>query len=197
MPERTFDSPRRLTDGERAELLRIARRATAAGAAGERVPEEESPAERLRDPGAAFVTLTRGGRLRGCIGFTEAVEPLYRTVQMCAVAAATEDPRFPPVTPREVDDLRLEISVLTPMVPIRPEEVTVGLHGLMIRKGGRRGLLLPQVATEHGWDRLTFLSQLCVKAGLPGHAWEKGAELFAFSAEVFGEESPGSPAGKP
>lgn len=181
-----------LTGGEKEELLGIARRAADAYVKEGRVPDEAPGAEKLRAPGAAFVTLTDEGRLRGCIGYTEPTAPLYRTVQECAVAAATEDPRFPPVSPNEVGRLRIEISVLTPLLPIRPENIDVGRHGLMVRKGRRRGLLLPQVATEYGWDRKTFLSQACVKAGLPRDAWERGAEIFSFTAEVFGEK-PSSP----
>jgi AmmeMemoRadiSam system protein A len=176
-----------LTEGERTELLAIARRAAVSWVKKGKVPQETPPPGNLVAPGAAFVTLTRKGRLRGCIGYTEASVSLCKTVQECAVAAATEDPRFPPVGPAEVDALRIEISVLTPLAPIRPMEVEVGVHGLLVRKGGRRGLLLPQVAVEHGWDRETFLSAVCEKAGLPGDAWRSGAELYSFTAEVFGE----------
>jgi len=109
-------------------------------------------------------------------------------VQECAVAAGSEDSRFPPVSPKELPSLRVEISVLTPLVPIRPEEVEVGRHGLMVAQGRMRGLLLPQVPVEWGWDRETFLDQVCVKAGLPPSAWRHGATLLAFSAEVFGED---------
>jgi AmmeMemoRadiSam system protein A len=116
------------------------------------------------------------------------VAPLFKVVQECAVAAATEDPRFPPVSANELPSLRIEISVLTPLVPIRPEEVQVGRHGLMVSKGRMRGLLLPQVPVEWGWDREMFLDQTCVKAGLPPSAWRHGATLQAFTAEVFGEE---------
>ncbi len=176
-----------LTEEERKELLAIARRAAESYVKEGKVPEESPASGKLAAPGAAFVTLSRKGRLRGCIGYTEAVAPLCKTVQECAVAAATEDPRFPPVGPGEMDSLRIEISVLTPLVPIRPDEVEVGVHGLLIRKGGRRGLLLPQVAAEHGWDRRTFLSAVCEKAGLLRDAWRAGAELYSFTAEVFGE----------
>jgi uncharacterized protein len=182
---------RYLTDGERRELLGIARRAAEGFLADGRVPGEAPAFETLLRPGAAFVTMTRGERLRGCIGHTEPVAPLYRTVQECAVAAATEDPRFPPVTRAEMEALRIEISVLTPLLAIRPEEVTVGLHGLLIRKGMRRGLLLPQVAVAHGWDRRTFLAQTCLKAGLPPDAWERKIDLYAFTADVFGEGDAG------
>ncbi len=185
MPRKPF-----LTEEERQELLAIARRAATGWIRDRRLPAEDPASETLRKPGAAFVTLTSRGRLRGCIGYTEAVNPLYRTVQECAVAAATEDPRFPPVTEEEAGGLQIEISVLTPLLPIRPEEVEVGVHGLMVRKGNRRGLLLPQVADEYGWDRQTFLSRTCEKAGLPPGEWRKGAEVYAFTAEVFGEDPP-------
>ncbi|GAB4362704.1 MAG: AmmeMemoRadiSam system protein A [Deltaproteobacteria bacterium] len=186
-PAERTDRPFHLADRERRELLGIARRAVAGWLRHGAIPGERPESGALTAPGAAFVTLTRGGRLRGCIGYTEASAPLYRTVQECAVAAATEDPRFPPVTEKELDSTRFEISVLSPLVPVRPEEVTVGRHGLWIRKGMRRGLLLPQVATEYGWDRATFLEQVCAKAGLPPDAWKRGADLRCFTAEVFGE----------
>ena len=176
-----------LTEEEKKELLAIARRAAEGYLGRGRVPLEAPVSGKLNAPGAAFVTLTEKGRLRGCLGFTEATIPLYRTVQECAVAAATEDPRFSPVRPEEMGAIRIEVSVLTPLVQVRPEEVKVGLHGLMVRKGGFRGLLLPQVAALHGWDRPTFLSQTCVKAGLPPDEWRKGVDLYAFTAEVFGE----------
>ena len=185
--------PPYLSKEECRELLAIARRAAATFVREGKMPEEAPASPRLSAPGAAFVTLHRKGQLRGCIGYTEAMAPLYRTVQECAVSAATEDPRFPPVEPSEVDSVHIEISVLTPLVPVLPEEIEVGVHGLMVRKGGRRGLLLPQVATEYGWDRQAFLSNACRKAGLPSDEWSKGAELYSFTAEVFGEEPRRSP----
>jgi AmmeMemoRadiSam system protein A len=176
-----------LDASQRKELLGIARRALGGYLGAGKIPPEEGARGELAAHGAAFVTLTKNGRLRGCIGYTEAVAPLFKVVQECVVAAATEDPRFPPVSPMELPSLRIEISVLTPLVPIRPEEVVVGRHGLMVAKGGMRGLLLPQVPVEWGWDRVTFLDQVCVKAGLPPSAWRHGATLRAFTAEVFGE----------
>ncbi len=178
---------RYLAAEERRELLEIARRAATTWIREGRLPDESPVSEKLKAPGAAFVTLTEEGHLRGCIGYTEARAPLYRTVQECAVASATEDPRFLPVAPDEIGALRIEISVLTPLVPIRPDAVDVGVHGLMVTRGGRRGLLLPQVPTEYGWDREMFLAQVCVKAGLPRDAWRTGAELYSFTAEVFAE----------
>lgn len=179
---------RHLSQEDRCELLAIARRAASSFVREGNVPDEAPASVRLSSPGAAFVTLLQEGRLRGCIGYTEAAAPLFRTVQECAVAAATEDPRFPPLRPSDVDSIHIEISVLTPLVPARPEEIEVGVHGLMVRKGGRRGLLLPQVATEYGWDRAEFLSNVCRKAGLPSDGWRTGAQLFSFTAEVFGEQ---------
>ncbi|MFA6147952.1 MAG: AmmeMemoRadiSam system protein A [bacterium] len=177
-----------LDESQRKFLLGIARRALEGYIATGNLPPEEGAPGRLAAPGAAFVTLTKDGRLRGCIGYTEAVAPLFKVVRECIVAAATEDPRFPPVSPLELPSLRIEISVLTPLVPILPEKVEVGRHGLMVERGRMRGLLLPQVPVEWGWDRETFLDQVCVKAGLPPSAWRHGATLRAFTAEVFGEE---------
>jgi len=177
-----------LDESQRKGLLGIARRALEGYIGAGKIPTEEGVRGKLAAPGAAFVTLTKNGRLRGCIGFTEAVAPLFKVVQECAVAAATEDPRFPPVSSNELPSLRVEISVLTPLVSIRPEEVEVGRHGLMVAQGRMRGLLLPQVPVEWGWDRETFLDQVCVKAGLQPSAWRHGATLRAFTAEVFGED---------
>jgi len=177
-----------LDASQRTGLLGIARRALGGYLGEGKIPPEEGARGKLAAPGAAFVTLTKNGRLRGCIGYTEAVAPLFKVVQECAVAAATEDPRFPPVSSNELPSLRVEISVLTPLVPILPEEVEVGRHGLMVSQGRMRGLLLPRVPVDFGWDRETFLDQTCVKAGLPPSAWRHGATLRAFSAEVFGEE---------
>jgi len=177
-----------LDASQRKELLGIARRALDGYLGAGKIPPEEGVRGKLAAHGAAFVTLTKNGRLRGCIGYTEAVAPLFKVVQECAVAAATEDPRFPPVSPMELPSLRVEISVLTPLFPIRPEEVEVGRHGLMVAQGGMRGLLLPQVPVEWGWDREKFLDQVCVKAGLSPSAWRHGATLRAFTAEVFGEQ---------
>lgn len=177
-----------LGEPERKTLLGVARRALEGYIRTGKIPSEEGTQGKLLAPGAAFVTLKKNGRLRGCIGYTEAVAPLFKVVQECAVAAATEDPRFPSVLPDEIPSLRIEISVLTPMVPILPEEVEVGRHGLMVAQGRMRGLLLPQVPIEWGWDRETFIDQVCVKAGLSPSAWRHGATLRAFTAEVFGEE---------
>ncbi len=173
----------------RAELLRIARAAIRAGLEGHSYRPPRPAHGALEQPRGAFVTVRRGGALRGCIGNFEARGPLYRTVAEMARAAAFEDSRFPPLTREEYPEISLEISALTPLERILdPEAVTVGRHGLYLVGGGRRGVLLPQVATEWGWDRVTFLEQTCRKAGLAPDAWRSGCELYVFEAEVFGEE---------
>lgn len=136
----------------------------------------------------AFVSLHKAGALRGCIGTFQAPGPLTDTVSRMARAAAFEDPRFPAVTRDELAALSLEISVLTPMNPVTDvDEIEVGRHGLYLVQGGRQGVLLPQVAVAHGWDRETFLEQTCRKAGLPPDAWKRGAEIYSFEAQVFSE----------
>jgi hypothetical protein len=142
----------------------------------------------LSCPCPAFVTIRRGDQLRGCIGHLEADRALADVVARAAIAAAFEDPRFPPVTAAEIDLLTIEISVLGPMQPVSDvSTIDVGRHGLVVQSGAKRGLLLPQVPTEWGWDRETFLEQLCVKAGLPRNAWRTGAEILCFEADVFGD----------
>jgi uncharacterized protein len=146
------------------------------------------PNPRLAEPRGAFTTLHLRGRLRGCIGYVFPSDSLYKTVADTARAAAFDDPRFEAVSPAEAPDLKVEISVLSPLLPMQPDEVIVGKHGLVVSLGNRRGLLLPQVAVEWDWDREAFLAQTCLKAGLPADAWLRGAELQGFTAEVFGEE---------
>jgi AmmeMemoRadiSam system protein A len=137
----------------------------------------------LRAERGCFVTLEVDGELRGCIGHATARRPLVEAVAHLAVASATGDRRFAPIREDEVERMHVELSVLTPLVKIDPLEVQVGVHGLQVRLGERVGLLLPQVASERGWDRETFLAQTCRKAGLPQDAWRR-AELLAFEAEV-------------
>ena len=177
-------SPQSLTPEQRTALLSIARQAIRDRVCGRSVSQSPPTDPALQAPGAAFVTLTRDGALRGCIGYVYALRPLAEAVAHCAVSAATGDPRFPPVTNRELSDLQVEISVLSPLRPVRdPGEIQIGVHGLHISKDGHHGLLLPQVATEFGWDRETFLRQVCVKAGLPQDAWRRGAEVQIFTVE--------------
>ncbi len=178
-----------LSPGQKRELLGMARRAIETYLIQEKVPQPQPADTRFLRPGAAFVTLTRRGELRGCIGCTEAVYPLCRTVTECAISAAISDPRFPPLKASELKEVKLEISVLSPLKEVQDvSDIKVGRDGILIAKGGRQGLLLPQVATEYRWDKKTFLEQVCYKAGLPKDAWREGAKIFIFSAEVFHEE---------
>jgi AmmeMemoRadiSam system protein A len=176
-----------LTAADRRSLLALARLSVAARASGAAPPEvPATPAVRA----GAFVTLHRDGQLRGCIGSLDTERPVTEIVRQSAAAAAAEDPRFPPVAPDEVGALDIEVSVLgalEPLDPVDPAGVEIGRHGLVVEEGLHRGLLLPQVATEWGWDATTFLSQACAKAGLPTDAWRRGARVFRFEAVVFGE----------
>ncbi len=185
----------RLSDESRMRLLEIAKESAKASVRGEPKPMLEIEGEELQRPGGAFVTLTtRGGGLRGCIGFVQSPDPLYLTVAEVAEGAALRDPRFPPVNPSELERLSFEVSVLSTLVPIEPGEVVVGVHGLMIKRGSSQGLLLPQVPVKYGWDRETYLDQLCIKAGLKPGTWRKDdVVLQAFTAEVI--EEPEQPAG--
>jgi len=181
-----------LTDDERQFLLRWARRsleaAVCGNARGEEKPLPAAVPGRLDAPAGAFVSLHKKGHLRGCIGYVHAVRSLCRTVMEAAAAAASRDPRFPPVQPDELPDVDLEISVLSPFRAVRPEEIQVGTHGVLITQDRRHGLLLPQVALEHQWDREKFLEETCRKAGLAPDAWQRGATIEAFTADVFGEQ---------
>lgn len=176
---------------QRRTLLRIAHRAILSVL--ERQPFSEPPplSSRLLEPRGVFTTLylpdDRHRQLRGCVGYAAAIAPLYRAVAETARAAAFEDSRFLPVTKEEALKLQISLSVLSHLFPIHPEAVEVGRHGLVISDGARRGLLLPQVSLENGWDRETFLEQTCRKAGLPLNAWRKAAAIEAFTAEVFGD----------
>jgi AmmeMemoRadiSam system protein A len=178
-----------LSGAEQHELLRAARRTLEVYLESGKTPALETESTALLQQRGAFVTLHRGKQLRGCIGTFEARDPLIDTVQRMAVAAATTDPRFPAVTSDELEQLHLEISALTPLQEATADEVEVGRHGIYITMGFQRGVLLPQVATENGWDRTTFLEHTCRKAGLPPQAYkDPEARIEVFSAEVFGEE---------
>ena len=175
------------TDADRRSLLQLARQAITAHVHRQPMPEAQV-AGVFAQPGGAFVTLHRHRDLRGCIGHIEPGEPLGQVIVRCAVAACSRDPRFPEVTEPELAELELELSLLGPLEPIAgPDDIEIGTHGLVVEQGWHRGLLLPQVATEWNWDRDTFLAHTCQKAGLPMDAWKKGAKLWRFSAEVFGE----------
>ena len=178
-----------LTSEEKKELLTIARKTINQYVKNGETPEFKIESEILKKKCGAFVTLkSKNGSLRGCIGLIAAQEPLFLTIRDMAIAASTQDPRFEPVTSSEIEDLEIEISVLTPMQKVNNvDEIKVGRDGLMIRKGYSSGLLLPQVPTEQGWDKSTFLEHTCYKAGLTADAW-KSAELWKFQAIVFSEE---------
>jgi AmmeMemoRadiSam system protein A len=182
--------PEPLTPADQSTLLRHARATLeAALRGGPAPPPPQAPA--LQRPLGAFVTLHgRDDReLRGCVGLVAADGPLVRVVERMAVAAATSDRRFDQVSAAELPQLVIEVSVLSPLRAIAAEDVEVGKHGLMVRARDRRGLLLPQVPVEHGWDRRAFLEKTCEKAGLRAADWQlPETELLAFTAQVFGEE---------
>lgn len=178
-----------LTDGEKQYLKNLVIQAISSGLGigdGPHTPPEP-PTEKLRGHLGAFVTLKLHGSLRGCIGNVYGAGELYRTVWDMALSAAFRDPRFPPLTKGEFHTMEYEISILGPIEPCPdPARVEVGRHGLIMRRGGRSGLLLPQVPVEWDWDRETFLSQTCAKAGLPRDAWQEAdTEIYWFEAEVF------------
>jgi AmmeMemoRadiSam system protein A len=177
-----------LSADERARLLGAARQAIADELAGRHWVSPGSEGVFARRSGV-FVSLHRHGELRGCIGYPDGQQALGVTVPRAAVAAATADPRFAVVTPSELSEIDIEISVLTPVEAVgNPADIEVGRDGLIVEQDAHRGLLLPQVATEWKWDRDTFLSQTCAKAGLPRDAWKRGASIFRFQAEVFGDK---------
>jgi len=176
-----------LTEPEQALLLCLARQAVEMAARGGTVPLLSAAEGRLLEARGAFVTLHKAGHLRGCIGHVESFKSLCETVRECAVAAALSDPRFEPVAPAELSSLNVEVSVLSPLFDISPDQVELGRHGLLISKGDRRGVLLPQVPVDLNWDRSRFLEETCRKAGLPSNAWQHGARIQAFTTQIFAE----------
>ncbi len=171
---------------ERISLLQIAHESVLSLLEGREI-SLLTPAEHLLRPRGVFTTLYLDTKLRGCVGYPTAIMSLYRAVMETARAAAVDDPRFLPITLDEARAIQVSLSVLSPLAPIAPEEVEVGRHGLVISEGTHRGLLLPQVPVEQGWDRVTFLEQTCRKAGLPPRAWQQEARIEAFTAEVFAD----------
>jgi AmmeMemoRadiSam system protein B/AmmeMemoRadiSam system protein A len=176
-----------LNEDEKKTLHQIAKTVIENKAKGKAVPDFKVESPTLKENRGAFVTIHKRGQLRGCIGYIEGQGPLHKTIERMAEAAAFKDPRFTPVKENELPELELEISVLTPLKRITDvNEIQVGKHGIYIVKGMWAGLLLPQVATEYGWDRQTFLEHTCQKAGLPSNAWkEKDTEIYIFSADIF------------
>jgi AmmeMemoRadiSam system protein B/AmmeMemoRadiSam system protein A len=177
------------TAEEKKELLRIARTTLERYLRGEKVSAERPKSERLVEKTGVFVTLKKHGELRGCIGYIQGVEPLYKAVATMAINSATEDPRFPPVRPEELKEIEIEITVLSPLKRISDvKEIVVGKHGIYIKRGFYSGLLLPQVATENNWTREEFLNHTCLKAGLPPSAWkDKNTEIYIFTGEIIKE----------
>ena len=182
-----------LTEQEQKSLLRIARTTLESHIRTGKTPEVKPLTPKLVEKRGAFVTLQEHGELRGCIGYVEAVKPLYQAVSDMAVAASTEDSRFPPVRVEELDSIEIEITVLSPLRPVpSPDSVIVGKHGVVIKKAGHGAVFLPQVPVEQGWNRETYLSELCRKALLPRDAWKSpDAKLYVFTGQVFGEKELG------
>ena len=179
-----------LSDVDRLALLRLARRAVI-DAVSHEVLTEQIPMDGIfAQRRGAFVTLHVRNHLRGCIGVTEARDPLGDCIVRCAASAALQDPRFPPVRADELPDLQIEISLLSSPAPIQPTEIEIGRHGLLISRGRQRGLLLPQVATEHHLNGEQFLQETCRKARLPPDAWrDPDIELLGFTCEVISEDA--------
>lgn len=177
-----------LSSKDRKLLLELARKAINAAVRTEKLPPCQIDDAQLLTAQGCFVTIKMKGALRGCIGNFNSDKPLYQLVQEMAVSAATRDPRFYPMKEEDLLDFALEISVLSPLTKIEsPEEVVVGTHGLYLEKNFSRGVLLPQVAVEQGWSREVFLGQTALKAGLRRDDWKEGAEIYVFTAQVFGE----------
>jgi len=183
----------KLTSEQQSTLLEVARKSIETYLRDGKMAEPEVEDPELAEPGAAFVTLTKKGELRGCIGYSEPLYPLHETVARCAVAGASRDSRFAPITLDELSEVEISVSALSPLRKLgRIGELEPGRHGLLIAGEGRRGLLLPQVAAERGWDRETFLRETCRKAGLPAEAWsDESVTIYVFEAQIFSEKKGG------
>ena len=178
-----------LTKKDKDSLLDVVKKTIAAKVNNKDLQKIAVDSATLKEKRGAFVTLKKNGHLRGCIGYIKAVKPLWETVQEMALAAAFHDPRFPSLKAEELKELTFEISVLSPLQRVQDiNEIQVGKHGLYIVHGNNSGLLLPQVASEYGWDRETFLKETCRKAGLQHQDWQdKETEIYIFSADYFGD----------
>ena len=182
--------PFQLNDDEKKFLLKLTRQTIFDFLHNKEPEEREFFSENLKTPTGAFVTLHKHKELRGCIGYVSGFKPAQQAIADLAVSAAFNDPRFPPLTGDEFPEIDLEISILTPLETVNDiSEIKIGRDGLLIKQGRRQGLLLPQVATEYGWDVPTFLEQTCHKAGLSAKAWqEPETEIEKFSAIIFSEK---------
>ena len=175
-----------IATADRKRLLDLARAAVIARV--RRQPPPHVPDDLRMPASGVFVTVHCRGELRGCLGTLDPREPVGDAVARLAGDVTHRDHRFSPVGVGELNDTTIDVSVLTPPEPVHdPSEIVVGRDGLIVEQGARKGLLLPQVAPEHGFDRDTFLAHTCLKAGLPADAWQRGAEIFRFEAEVFSE----------
>ena len=182
-----------LTPELQRELLTIARGALEARVRRTRTATAAKADDASQPRCGAFVTIFCRGELRGCLGRVTSTRPLPELIDHLAREVADSDPRFDPVQPGELPHISVEVSVLTPEREIASvDEIEIGRHGLIVEQGSRRGLLLPQVPTQHEWNRETFVAQTCLKAGLPADAWRRGVRMFVFEAQVFGEEDEGS-----
>jgi len=177
-----------LSEPDQRALLELARKTIQDGVLRRKLPDAIPREGVFSERRGVFVTLHVRGRLQGCIGVTEPNESLGEAVARCAVGAAMEDPRFAPMKAHQLDDMSIEISLLSPLEPILSEAIEVGRHGLLVVSHAHRGLLLPKVATEHRLTREQFLEETCRKAGLPREAWkDPGTRLFGFTCEVFSD----------
>jgi AmmeMemoRadiSam system protein A len=177
-----------LSEADRCALLRLARQAVVDAVSHGQLPQQIPHDGVFAERRGAFVTLHVGRRLRGCIGVIEAEESLGESIVRCASSAALQDPRFSPLRPADLAALQIEISLLSPLAAIRLEEVEIGRHGLLVARGGQRGLLLPQVAVEHHLTREQFFEETCRKAQLPRDMWrEPGTQLLGFTCQVFSD----------
>ena len=186
------DAPYSLNETEKQQLLDLAHKSVESAVLNRLYSPESTTDSVLNQGRGAFVTLKKGGNLRGCIGLTAPTQPLYMTVRDTAMWAALRDPRFQPVAVSELSQLQYEISVLSPLRRVRDvREIQVGKHGLLMKNADREGLLLPQVPVEQHWDRTTFLQQTCVKAGIAPDCWkDEDTDIFEFTAVVFGDPQP-------
>lgn len=179
----------KLSAAEKRTLLKLARDTITEYVQDGKTSKVELPDKGLHRQAGCFVSIKVNGTLRGCIGNFISDKPLFQLVQEMAVSAATRDPRFYPMKEADLANYDLEISVLSPLQKIASvEEIEVGKHGIYIEKNFSRGVLLPQVAVEFGWDRETFLRQTCLKAGLKQEGWKEGTDIYVFTAEVFSEK---------
>jgi AmmeMemoRadiSam system protein A len=177
-----------LSEADRQSLLALARRAIVEAVSLQKSAGDIPRIGVFEEKRSVFVTLHKGGRLRGCIGVVEAFEPLGESIPRCAANAALRDSRFSPVRVEELPEIEIELSLLSPFEPIRSENIEIGKHGLLISQGSNRGLLLPQVAVEHKLGRDRFIQETCRKAGLNANAWqEPDTKIFGFTCEVFSE----------